>query len=89
MVYAKMVNRIFFSNFGNAFRCAYFGSLPSIMRSSTTDFLEFLKNAFIMHELNYGLYADKLATFWMFPERLYRSFVLQMPLYTAQSGKRK
>ena len=70
----------FFSNFGNAFLWAYFGCLPSIMRSSTTDILEFLTNAFIMHDLKTGLYADKLATFWMFPERFYRSFVLQMTL---------
>ena len=69
MVYAKMVNRIFFpANFGNAFRCAYFGCLPSIMRSSTTDVLEFLKNAFIMHELKmyYGTHegANKRNLVW-------------------------
>ena len=63
MVYAKVVNRIFFSNFGDAFRRPYFGCLPFIMRSSTTDILEFLKNAFIMHELKTGLYADKLTLF--------------------------
>ena len=65
MVYAKMVNRIFSRTLEMllAFRCAYFGCLPSIMRSSTTDILEFLKNAFIMHEQKTGLYADKLTLF--------------------------
>ena len=33
-----------------------------------------------MRELKTALYANKFATFWMFPERFYRSFVLQMTL---------
>ena len=33
-----------------------------------------------MHELKTGLYADKCATFWMFPEGFYRSFVWQIAL---------
>ena len=33
-----------------------------------------------MHELRTGLYADKFATFWMFPERFYHTFVLQITL---------
>ena len=31
-----------------------------------------------MHERKTGLYADKFATFWMFPERFYHAFVLQI-----------
>ena len=33
-----------------------------------------------MHELKTGLYADKLATFWVFPEGFYHLFVVQMTL---------
>ena len=33
-----------------------------------------------MRELKTGLYADKFANFWMFPERFYHSFALQMTL---------
>ena len=33
-----------------------------------------------MHELKIGLYADKITPFWMFPERFYRSLILQMTL---------
>ena len=29
-----------------------------------------------MHELKAGLYANKFATLWMFPEWFYRTFVL-------------
>ena len=39
-----------------------------------------------MHELKTGLYADKFATFWIFPERYYRSFVLQMTLPPRSQG---
>ena len=38
------------------------------------------KRVKIMHELKTRLYADKFATFCMFPERFYRSFVLQITL---------
>ena len=33
-----------------------------------------------MPELKTGVYADKFATFWMFPERRYCSLVSQMTL---------
>ena len=33
-----------------------------------------------MQELKTGLNVDKFANFWMFPERFYHSFVLQMTL---------
>ena len=33
-----------------------------------------------MHELKTELYTDKWATFWMFIERFYRLFILQMTL---------
>ena len=33
-----------------------------------------------MHELKTELYTDKCATFWMFIERFYRLFILQMTL---------
>ena len=39
-----------------------------------------------MHELKTGLYADKFATFWIFLERFYRSFVLQMTLIHSTIG---
>ena len=39
-----------------------------------------------MRELKTGLYADKFATFWKFPERIYHSFVLQMTLIHSTIG---
>ena len=38
-----------------------------------------------MHALKTGLYADKFATFWMFPKRFYHLFVLQMTLILFRS----
>ena len=40
-----------------------------------------------MHERKTGLYADKFATLWMFPEGFYHSFVLQMTLIHFTIGK--
>ena len=42
-----------------------------------------------MHALKSGLNIDKFATFWMFPERFYHSFVLQWPSYTLEAAERK
>ena len=39
-----------------------------------------------MHELKTGLYADKFARFWIFPESFYKSFVLQMTLIHSTIG---
>ena len=38
-----------------------------------------------MHALKTALNADKFATFWMFSERFYHSFVLQMILTHSRS----
>ena len=38
------------------------------------------KKVWIVHELKTGRYTNKFATFWMFPERFNRSFVLQVDL---------
>ena len=40
-----------------------------------------------MRGLKTGLYADKFATFWMFPESFCRSFVLQMSLIHSTIGE--
>ena len=45
---------------------------------SLWDILKFLRKG--MHELKTGVYADKFATFWMFPERHYGSLVSQTTL---------
>ena len=67
----------------------FFGWLSSAVRSFTKIFKMNFEISWNFYEKN-GLNEEKFATFWMFPERFSRSFVLQMTLtlYDRQNASR-
>ena len=80
-------------NFGNLYNAHTLGAcipLYKVKQKSIGGISRYLgipkKGVKIRYELKTELYADKCATFWMFAERFYRSFILQMTLIHSTIG---